>query len=172
MPLIPTSPKAPFTSFSQEARFLSKILPPNASGCSLWAGQVSDNAGLFSMSGKDCRAHRVAYALFHGPIPPSFQVRQTCNNKLCLSPSHLVLVDPETLKKSPKKVFAKSGSGHHSSKLTDEDILSIRERAQTERQVDLAMLFNVSQATICNIVNHRTWRNITPPAGQEPQQLP
>jgi hypothetical protein len=49
--------------------------------------------GTFKVGGKAGRAmlaHRVAYELAIGPIPPKAVIRHTCDNPKCCNPAHLV----------------------------------------------------------------------------------
>jgi hypothetical protein len=57
----------------------------------------------------------------------------------------------------------KRGSGHHLSKLTDEDVLQIRASfKEGAAQNALALRFNVSPGTIAYIVHNRTWKHLLP----------
>lgn len=69
-----------------------------ASGC--WEIQSTRHAskgmnnkergyGDFSYRGKNYRAHRIAYQLAKGPIPPGYVVAHSCDNPPCCNPDHL-----------------------------------------------------------------------------------
>jgi hypothetical protein len=78
-------------------RFLANInYLPN--GCWEWCGYINNRGvGQISVLGTDESAHRVAYKLFVGSIPiADTRVGHTCNNKLCVNPAHLILLDEQT----------------------------------------------------------------------------
>ena len=52
-----------------------------------------------------------------------------------------------------------SGENHRSSKLTEQDVLKIRQDSQ-DSQRTLAHDYNVSQATISHIKLRRRWRHV------------
>jgi len=62
------------------------------SGCWLWAGRVRTGrkAGFGMFSGR--YAHRVAWELVMGPIPPGRSLVHGCPNRHCVRPDHLVLL--------------------------------------------------------------------------------
>ncbi len=76
----------------------SSIRDPET-GCWLWNRQVShsgygkitlaDETGTFTES-----AHRISYVAFVGRLRRDGVVRQTCGNRLCVNPDHLVSMDP------------------------------------------------------------------------------
>lgn len=59
----------------------------------IWQGRTDGRCryGIFMMDGKNWRAHRAAYHLFEGPIPPGAAVRSKCGLSLCVAPAHLEL---------------------------------------------------------------------------------
>jgi len=118
------------------------------------------------MNNVDMAAHRVAWMVYNGPIPPNLQVRHSCNKLLCMTPAHLYLAEPPV-----KKV--KEIKQHGNKKLSDEDILSIRMlRSEGRTLADIALLYHVTPPTIYNVCKGITRRNVPFEAGQEPKQLP
>lgn len=73
-----------------EDRFWSKV--KKGPGCWRWMGSLSKKGyGLFWKDGKIERAHRAAWQLIRGPIPPKMQVLHSCDQPNCVNVSHLRL---------------------------------------------------------------------------------
>jgi hypothetical protein len=74
-----------------QERFLSKI--ERSDDCWLWTGSLhSKGYGKMSVAGRDWLAHRLAYELFVGPIPPKLQLDHLCRVRRCVNPAHLEAV--------------------------------------------------------------------------------
>ena len=72
------------------ARFWSKV--KKTEGCWLWlGGKSSDGYGKFNIGNHDTNAHRVAYTLKVGNVPPGVSVLHSCDNPPCVRPEHLFL---------------------------------------------------------------------------------
>lgn len=76
-------------------RLMARVLVTDA-GCWEYQGARTTN-GYGSIGtggrGKSGKAHRVAYALFRGPIPDGMNVCHHCDNPPCCNPEHLFLGD-------------------------------------------------------------------------------
>lgn len=71
-------------------RFRAKVAEPDENGCMIWtAGKCHRGYGNFTMNGRLVKAHRAAYELLVGPIPPGLQLDHTCRVKACVNPKHL-----------------------------------------------------------------------------------
>lgn len=84
----------------QHVRFWQHVERRAPDACWAWLGQWSSNqrVGLFLLHGHAYVAHRVAYTLTYGPIPPYEHLRHTCSSACCCNPAHMrrphVAVDP------------------------------------------------------------------------------
>ena len=67
---------------------------PHLGPCWCWLrGCVPDGYGSFGTGGRRVvGAHRVAYTLLVGPIPPGLTIDHLCWNVACVNPSHMELV--------------------------------------------------------------------------------
>lgn len=74
-------------------RFNEKCQWDPATGCLLWTGAVNERGYgyIYDGLGKSAKAHRVAWELVHGPIPPGLFVCHTCDRPACVNPEHLFL---------------------------------------------------------------------------------
>jgi HNH endonuclease len=88
----PTPPGDPNNSNS--TRLFSKIsLSENDLGCWEFTGYLDPKGyGRFYYDGRCHGAHRVAYVLAYGPIPPGLVVDHTCSNPSCVRYEHLQVV--------------------------------------------------------------------------------
>lgn len=80
-----------------EERFWTKVRKTR--GCWYWTGALrkgtlEDGGGYGRIwdGEKTEYAHRVAWELEHGPIPPKFTVDHLCRNRACVRTSHMELV--------------------------------------------------------------------------------
>lgn len=80
--------------------------------CWEWTGYVGAEGYGLSWDGKDRdRSHRVAYALFVGPIPPGQQVDHRCHNAACVNPAHLRLATNKQNAENRRGAQSNSKSG-------------------------------------------------------------
>lgn len=70
-----------------EERFWAKIEPEPNSGCWLWTGAGS-RYGDFLYGSRVMKAHRVAWLMYRGDIPPGLELDHLCRVTLCVNPQH------------------------------------------------------------------------------------
>jgi hypothetical protein len=116
--------------------------------------------GVLKFRGKDERAHRIAWLLSYGDIPPMTNgkrtvIRHMCNNAACCNPRHLLL---GTQTDNVQDMVKSTGWGQ--AKLTKDQVEYIRDIYRSGRIniVTLAKEMCVHPSTIYSICAFRTWK--------------
>ncbi len=159
------------------ADFALRIVPA-ANGCMEWGkGRDKNGYGNLRFEGRSRWAHRVAWMLTNGPIPPGLCVLHRCDNPPCCNVDHLFLGTPTEnmadrdakgrqakgerngLRADPSR--ARRGETHPYAKLDPVKVSCIRERAAAgESGYNLAAEYGVTQPTISSIVRRKTWHHV------------
>jgi len=118
---------------------------PGPDDCWLWTGRRhSEGYGVVWYGGTDQGAHRVAWTLMHGSIPPGIQIMSRCQHRICVRPEHhfpVTAAEAGRYKvehdlvargdRSPARRYPERrarGQRHGSAKLADEQVQEIRRR--------------------------------------------
>lgn len=149
-----------------QQRFEEKVNKTDS--CWLWTGALTrDGYGHIRAKIKAhgnnvmCRAHRVSYFLFIGPIPDGQKVLHNCDTPACVNPEHLKLGD---LKTNTKDMVSRC---RHKYKITNSLNPLSMEKATGIRQLyatggyklnELAKMFNTSVPQISRVINNKIWR--------------
>jgi len=131
--------------------------------CWLWNKHILPNGyGRFSIKGIYLGAHQ-ASLIFHSIIiPEGHDVMHRCPKKkrCCVNPAHLTTgTRKQNMEDKKADGTNMEGERHPNSKLTEAQVLEIRER-NTENQHRLAEEFGVAQTGISNILLRKTWKHI------------
>jgi len=152
--------------------FTRRIAAPNALGCMLWTGEITDALyGVFRIAkpgGKKSlkvRAHRFAFAIANG-FMPSEDVLHSCDRRICCNPRHLRIGNrADNARDMVQRGRSKKGVRSPMSKLTDDSVREIRRRREDGQTVaSLAAAFNVDPKTIRDAVSRSTWRHVAAPS--------
>lgn len=112
--------------------------------------------GQIREKGHNLYAHRVAWQLTNGEIPPDKWVLHTCDNRKCINPSHLFLGTPkDNSADMSRKGRACRGERHWKNKLTRDQVLEIRSSELPRKQ--LAAQYGVSPTMIKLIRLRKFW---------------
>ena len=139
-----------------EERFWSKVQIGSPDECWLWTASQRNGYGNLGIGGETMYSHRVAYYLTYGIDPADQLVCHTCDNRLCCNPNHLWLgaYQDNTTDMINKNRQAK-GQQLPQTKLTEEQVLAIREDVRTQRVI--ANDYEVSQAQVGRIKRRESW---------------
>lgn len=141
-----------------EERFWPKVAKRGPKECWLWTGAEHGHGyGGISILGQSIPAHRVSWALAHGPVPPGKWVLHRCDTPRCVNPAHLFLGDHQ----GNMNDMATKGRGRLGV-LTPAEALAARAlygqaNWSTSR---IAKYFKVKWRVIDDIVKWRTYQNI------------
>ena len=148
--------------FSENSRRLSN-------GCLEWTGpRDTDGYGDWRNEVRR-KAHRIAWELERGPIPPGMCVCHTCDNRACIEISHLWL---GTLRDNMLDCIRKGRAAHQTqplynagernpfAKLTASEVLEIRRnyKGYYGQVAAMARRYRVNRASISNIILGRKWK--------------
>ena len=131
--------------------------------CWEWQGsKTSAGYGVIYFEGLNQYAHRISVKLSNREIPTDMYICHTCDNPSCVNPVHLFVGTPHenALDKVSKKRHT-FGQNHPNAKLSDENVLKIRELADTGvTQMQIAKLYNVDASHISRIVARQVRSNL------------
>ena len=115
--------------------------------------------------GKNLRVSRYSYELHIGKIPEGLLVCHTCDNVRCVNPNHLFLgTNNDNMKDKAVKGRSAKGIGHGRCKLSEEDVLFIRNNCRAyDPKLGVKALsetYGISVAQVRRIVLGLQWGHI------------
>jgi len=157
------SPKLPL-----EQVFWARVPKLSPEECWIWQGAVTSGGyGNIRNEYKSLSAHRVAYELHYGTIPPELVVRHKCDVKLCCNPFHLEIGShKDNSEDMVRRGRSAKGASSGTAKIASSDILEILRLYNSGlTQKQLALRFGISRSNIGLIVNRQTWTDTEAVAG-------
>lgn len=141
--------------------------------CLHWTGTRKPGGyGNAYFGGKMEGAHRVAYILAHGPIPPGMDVCHSCDKfypvgdttyRRCVDDTHLFLGTAEdNARDAVEKGRISRGSRHKASMFTEEQVIRLRAefRAYGGTLVSFAQKYHHHRGTMGDLLYGRRWRHV------------
>lgn len=140
--------------------------------CHPWtASRQKRGYGFFAVRRKNQLAHRVAFQLSTAPIPDGLCVLHDCDNPRCCNPKHLFLgTHKDNMRDMVRKgrqgrppgppIGSRAGERSAWNKLTNHDVVAIRELRGREPQRATAHRFGVSQGAVSMIQNKKRWSHL------------
>lgn len=152
--------KRPHEKTLQE-RFDEKV--DKSGECWVWTGGKVRGYGRIKANGKARIAHRLSYEMHVGEIRQGLQVLHECDNPSCVNPKHLF---QGTQKDNVEDMYNKGrenppqGVKNGRVKLSEAEVLEIRDLYPLFTQSEIGLMFNVDQSTIHLIVKRKNWKHL------------
>jgi len=99
---------------------------PDPEGCWIWKGPRLRGYGKFNGGGRTYIAHRLAWELINGEIPPGAELDHTCHNRGCVNPAHLRAVDHRENMREAAQRGVWSGERNGAARRTESQVKIIR----------------------------------------------
>lgn len=161
------SPRGVFPRVSLAERFWSKV--EKTDGCWLWTGVIDKYGyGAITVHNVSKKAHRIAWELTNGPIPPGLCVLHSCiASRSCVALKHLRLgthAENAVDREAQGRHSDSSGEKNGQAKLTASEVREIRDLrasgALTGREV--ARLYGVTPSEVSHIFTGKVWKEARP----------
>lgn len=154
-----------------QTRFEQYTPIPRDNGCLDWplAQSKSTGYGSFWFDRKPMYAHRAAYEVVNGPIPPNQMIRHSCDNRMCVNPEHLSLgTAQDNVQDMVDRDRNARGSRDGNAKLDEQQVTEIWTLIQSgSSKTSIANRYGVSRQTIWHIEIQRTWGHLTSTVGTQ-----
>ena len=181
-----TAPRVLVITPKLHERFWAKVnkdgptQPHMTTPCWLWTAAHIGKYGMIQVKLADGRfvaefAHRVAWVLTHGALPPK-NVCHACDVPDCIRPSHLWEGTPlansqDMVAKGRAAAGDRNGSrlhpeahskgeDHYEARITEDDVRAIRQAAGKVTLKDLAGRYHMTPQAIWRIVHRQTWKHV------------
>jgi carbonic anhydrase/acetyltransferase-like protein (isoleucine patch superfamily) len=129
----------------------------------LWGGPWNANGyGILNVIGVPMLAHRASYIRYRSEIPDGMFICHHCDVPACVNPDHLFVGSNsdnmrDMLSKGRRRPYRR-GSAHQNSRLTEEDVRSIR--ASSENYTVLGRRYGVTKHNIYAIRSRKAWKHL------------
>lgn len=164
---IAADPHPELTEAVAVTRFWRNVQTAGPDECWNWAGSIDTNGyGEFFYRDRVRRAHELALSFTVGEVRhEALDTCHSCDNTACCNPGHLRF---DTRQSNVDDMLSRDrntrGSRHPSTKLTEDQVLMIRERrALGARQKDLANDYGITPGAVVAIVHGRNWKHVGGP---------
>ena len=146
-------------------RFWKKVERRSDSECWRWTGSyLPSGYGAFWMGRNNVTAHRAAYLLLVGEVPPGLVVRHSCDHKWCVNPAHLGTgTQAQNISDKVHRDRQAKGSRHGMSRLTEGEVAAMKTAlALGHHQVSIAFCGGVDRQFVWRLARGISWKHVKP----------
>lgn len=116
--------------------------------------------GKVQIEGRTIRAPQLACAMAHGPANGRL-TRHMCKTKRCCNKRHVVWgTQLENMQDRRRDGTHAPGETNPNSKLSCDDVATIRALRGKLPQTEIADMFNIAQSTVSSVQLEKTWRDL------------
>lgn len=145
-------------------RFWSRVDIRGDAECWLWtAGTKNAGYGYFALPGKKLvLSHRLSFQLANGvELDSEKHVCHRCDRPSCVNPSHLFVgTHKQNMDDRDSKMRQPYGEKNGQARLTESQVLEIREIGRSIPQTAVAKKFGISRAAVGDILSGRRWKHV------------
>lgn len=141
-------------------RAFTDLLEVVSDECVLWPhGCDAHGYGQLSVNQYPHKVHVLVCEHHHGPRPDGMEVAHSCGVRNCMNSAHLRWATrKENVADTVRHGRTTRGERSASAKLSEVDVLLIRQNSDRLSQSQLAKRFNVTRGTISDVQRSRSWR--------------
>lgn len=152
-------------------RFWAKVDKRGPDDCWKWYASTNpDGYGRFMLKGIQEKAHRMAWRLAFGEIPPNLCVCHTCDNPGCVNPDHLFIgshMDNMADMREKGRAVGHKGQDNPRACLRGAEVTEIRKIWDYHMQVSkygllkrMSEVYDIPYSTMDKIVHRTTWKHL------------
>lgn len=131
--------------------------------CIVWPHMVNHKGygRVHLPGGRYASVHVLACTMVHGDRPLKHQAAHRCGHSACLNPRHLRWAT-QVENEADKRLHGTQARGSRvgTSKLTESDVVAIRQAAETESSRSIAQRYSISDSHVRHIVLGDYWKQI------------
>lgn len=147
------------------ARFWQKVSIKGPRSCWEWQALKRRGYGIASHSDGLSNAHRIAWFLVNGEIPPGHDICHRCDNPSCVNPAHLFAgTTKENIQDMERKGRARHPRGEQNgrARLNEEQVRQIKALMGSGMSMrSVARQFNANSGTIFGIWTGKIWKHVS-----------
>lgn len=137
-------------------------IKPDLKGCINWPMGISGTGyGVYSIGNMTYCVPRLIYKIYNPHLDASLVIRHKCDNRACCNIDHLESgTQSDNLMDASKRKRLKIGEQNHKCRLTDIQVIEIRNSYPDKSTVELGKIYNMAPGNIRDIIIGKTWSHI------------